>query len=137
MDKFTMDNIGLVAYGLDFNCLLGDNTFREITDIGLILSLKIKITRVLIRIAPKLARKLGLSMVDKKVTTFFSNITSENVAKRRNLNIKRSDFTQLLMDLQDNNKNKNIRFEMNDIIANCLIFFLAGKYEILLSLRTR
>lgn len=123
-----MDNIGLVAYGLDFNCLLGDNTFREMTDFGLILSLKNKFARVFIRMAPKLARKLGIALLDKKMTNFFTKITTENVAKRRNLSIKRSDFTQLLMDLQDNNENKNVRFELNDIISNCLLYFLAGKY---------
>lgn len=49
---------------------------------------------------PKLSRKLGIRQVTPEVSNFFYRVISETVEKRRKNNIDRSDFLQLLMNMQ-------------------------------------
>nr|WDY85983.1 cytochrome P450 6HX3 [Pagiophloeus tsushimanus] len=127
LDKYTMDNIGVVAFGLNFNCQLSeDDKFRKIADVLNIPTLMDKLNRLLCRLAPGLGRKLRMNLIATEITNFFENIIQENVELRRKLNTRRNDFTQIMMDLQDASEKNDNQFNMDDLIANCVAFFLAG-----------
>nr|WDY85982.1 cytochrome P450 6HX2 [Pagiophloeus tsushimanus] len=127
LDKYTMDNIGVVAFGLNFNCqLTEDDKFRQIADVNNIPTMMNKVIRLLTRLAPELSRKLGVKLLPKEIGDFFESIVRENVEQRRKLNTRRNDFTQVLMDIQDASEKDNTQFSIDDLIANCVIFFLAG-----------
>ncbi|KAL1497220.1 hypothetical protein ABEB36_008216 [Hypothenemus hampei] len=126
IDKFTMDNIGVVVFGLEFNCLITENTkFREIADRTNEPDLLVRFKRLAARIAPGLSKKFGIQTVDNDTLNFLSEMIRNNVETRRKSNIRRNDVTQLLMDLQETNES-NKKFTMNEIIANCIMFLFAG-----------
>ncbi|KAL1497095.1 hypothetical protein ABEB36_008108 [Hypothenemus hampei] len=126
IDKFTMDNIGVVVFGLEFNCLLTENTkFREIADKARRPDFSGRFQRLASRIAPGLSKILRIQTVDKGTIHFLSEMVRNNVETRRKSNIRRNDVTQLFMDLQENNES-NKKFTMNELIGNSIGFFLAG-----------
>lgn len=50
---------------------------------------------------PELSRKLGIRQITPEVSNFFFRVLTETIEKRKNNNIDRADFLQLLMKLQN------------------------------------
>jgi len=82
---------------------------------------------------PKLMEKLPISVMPTKVTKFFTSLVLDTIATREREGIVRPDMLQLLMQaqkgtLQEDNSSgsKKMKLEDEDIIAQVLLFFLAG-----------
>ncbi|XP_063929812.1 cytochrome P450 6A1-like [Zophobas morio] len=69
---------------------------------------------------PKLAKALGLRVVPKIVSDFFSNVVKDNVEYRERNNYVRNDFMQLLIKMKSNN------FTLEQIAAQSFGLFLGG-----------
>nr|QTM97428.1 Cytochrome P450 [Sitophilus oryzae] len=64
---------------------------------------------------------LGLRSNGRRTSKFFNDLVTQTVEYREKNNIYRNDFLQLLLELK---KNKTIT--MDEIIAQCFVFFVAG-----------
>lgn len=76
-------------------------------------------------VMPNLSRKLNIPLLNKEIRTFFMNLIKRTVDYRKQNNVVRKDFLQLLIDLMDDKENP---LTINELAAQCLIFFIAG-YE--------
>ncbi|XP_068900865.1 probable cytochrome P450 6a14 [Tenebrio molitor] len=74
---------------------------------------------------PDLCRKLGFRQVAKSSADFFLDIVRNTVNYREKTNTTRNDFLQLLINLK-NEKVDGEEFTIEEIAAQCFIFFLAG-----------
>ena len=131
--RFTTDVVGSTAFGLEINCLKGENEIFKIVKItneaftvnnlGMIFKMTFK----------NLARMLRMPMLPKQVSEYFMNLLSQTVTYREKNNIERNDFLQLLLQL----KNKGFldgetgeaevqKLTFNEIAAQAFIFFFAG-----------
>ncbi|XP_076234026.1 uncharacterized protein LOC143178965 [Calliopsis andreniformis] len=88
-------------------------------------SLRMTTIMLLYRMAPKLARFLGLKFVAKKDSDFFYNVISSTVKTREEQNISRPDMIQLLMETR-NRKQPGKILSIDDITYHCFSFFFAG-----------
>lgn len=80
------------------------------------------------RLCTKLAQNLGIGNIPQTVTESFTEVISKNVEYRKSQIHKMPDFLQLLIDLNESTKNEKQRFTFEDLIANVILFFLAGKF---------
>lgn len=74
---------------------------------------------------PKLCRKLGFRQIEKSAGNFFIDIVKNTVEFREKTNTVRNDFLQLLINLKNNDDDWG-QFSIEEIAAQCFIFFLAG-----------
>ncbi|KAF2879259.1 hypothetical protein ILUMI_26905 [Ignelater luminosus] len=130
LSSFTTDVIGSCAFGLECNSFTnGNSKFKEHGK-----KIFTSITRVenllhVIAVAfPNLGKYLGITIIPKNTTSFFINIVKETIEYRRKTQTARKDFLQILMDLQDDTKNTQDIFTIEDMAAQAFVFFLAG-YE--------
>lgn len=79
------------------------------------------------RLCNKLAQNLGIGNIPQTVTESFTEVISKNVEYRKSQTSKVPDFLQLLIELFESTKNEKERFTFEDLIANVILFFLAGK----------
>lgn len=82
---------------------------------------------MLSRICSKTAQMIGIVNIPDVVTQFFTEIVSENVKHRQTNHINKPDFTQLVMDLHESTKDQENPFTFDNLIANIILFFIAGK----------
>lgn len=101
--KFTTDVIGVCSFGLKMNALAEEESefrkagrkFFEIT--------RFKLLKLMIReCAPWLYKLLGSFMYDYRLNDFFINSMKETMEYRKNCNVKRNDFVDLLLEIRDN-----------------------------------
>jgi len=103
------------------------------------------------RTFPKLASKLKLKFLREKLTNFFKSLILDTMAERESKNIYRPDMINILMQVRKGNLNKDGQDETTDVnegfatvsefatksdsskdwsndelVAQCLLFFLAG-----------
>nr|ALB30225.1 cytochrome P450 [Nilaparvata lugens] len=104
MQKFNLNVIGTVAFGLNVDAC------REDPETERFLKLSIKffspslktILKILLKMCfPKLADMIRMKMIDKEVTDFFTDLVKDTIAQRKRSGQKRSDFLQLMLDLQE------------------------------------
>lgn len=125
--NFTTDVIGCVAFGLEFGSFKSkDAKFRKMGKEIFTVDFKRAVNLLLCRICENTAQNIGISNIPSVVTNFFTEVITENVKYRRENNIRRPDFTQLLMDLHDSTKGQDNHFTFDEMIANVIIFFIAG-----------
>lgn len=84
---------------------------------------------------PGLARVFHLKTVSADVASFFSEIVTKTVKYRLQNSMTRNDFLQILIDITNKNNggpNEDVSagdgttLTMNEVIAQCFVFFLAG-----------
>ncbi|KAG8184910.1 hypothetical protein JTE90_017765 [Oedothorax gibbosus] len=107
----------------------------------------------LLRVAPKLANVLGITVFSLEVVSFFKQVTLQIMEERKRTGQTRNDFLQLLMDtakevsdaqkkdLQEKGASnyedidinshilKNVtskNLSLDELVAQCVIFFIAG-----------
>ncbi|XP_043279161.1 cytochrome P450 6A1-like [Venturia canescens] len=126
--KFTTDVIGTCAFGLKMNALADENSeFRKMgrkiftPDWKNVLRMRMRES------TPWLYEIVGTLLVDWKVNNFFMNIMRDTIEYRKNNQVVRHDFIDLIMELRDN-PDKLGDIEMTDALltAQLLVFFLAG-----------
>lgn len=127
--KFTTDVIGNVAFGLDMNSIKDDNSqFREMGR-KLFDPRTTPIARALFFASFRnIARKLGMTIVPKDLAAFFLNIIGQTVDYRVKNKIERNDVMSLLVKLMQEGDNDHGKITLNELAAQCFVFFIAGEY---------
>lgn len=123
--RYTNDVIASVAFGITVNSVKDrDNIFfrkgAEATNFAGTLNM-IKFT--LLRACPTLMRILGIGFLKPSTARFFNDTVKDNVKMRDEQGLVRPDMIHLLMQARDKETSK---LDIQDIIAQAFIFFLAG-----------
>lgn len=137
--RVTNDVIATAAFGVEVNSTKNvNNDFylqgRRLTNIGIRETVKF----FLYSTVPKIMNKTGLRLFDKSKTEFLENIVQEAINYREKTGFVRPDMIHLLLEaknkghIEDDEHPREkvaantIEWTNEDIIAQCLLFFVAG-----------
>ncbi|CAH1395597.1 unnamed protein product [Nezara viridula] len=115
MSSLSMDIIASTVFGIETNVLENpDSEFRKmgkkVFDFGIVGFIKIWI----IMSFPGLGKKLGVSINNKDVVQYFTDIIKKTFSHRRKNNIHRNDFVQMMIQLQDKGHIEVRNWDAND-----------------------
>lgn len=120
-DCFTTDVIGTCAFGIKCNSLKNPNAiFRTM---GKELTAKQSLSAFARQLASwnkNLANFFGVRRFNKSVTDYFYKIVKETIEYREKHGIHRNDFMDMLIEM------KKTTLTLNEVAAQCFIFFVAG-----------
>lgn len=124
---FTTDIIGSCAFGLDCNTFKTPNSdFRKYGKEIFQLDNLRRIKFLCMFNFPKLCDIFRMKLFTEGTAKFFSQMVIETIKYREaNHHYSRNDFMQSLIELK-NQKNAEEPLTMNEIIAQCFVFFAAG-----------
>lgn len=71
-----------------------------------------------------MARKLHLKVIPDEISDFYTTVVRDTINYREQNDVVRNDFMNLLIELK-NSKADNA-LTLNQVAAQCFIFFLAG-----------
>nr|WEY36936.1 cytochrome P450 [Bemisia tabaci] len=132
MMRFAADVIGVCALGLDCHAIADEESeFRAAGRRMKPLKWKFFVRQVLRSIHPKIIPWLRWKATDRKAEDFFMGVTREAIKHREENQDKRTDFMQLLINLQ-HEEQKTLQdgaeplFTDHVVAAHVMIFFLAG-----------
>ncbi|XP_011297979.1 cytochrome P450 9e2-like [Fopius arisanus] len=123
--RYTNDVIATAAFGINVDSMKHrDNEFffrgKDATN----LSGTKRVLKFFAGITfPRLMRFLGQTYLSKETNKFFINLIHDTVTMRDERGVMRPDMIQLLMRARDSS---GIKIDMDDIVAQAFIFFLAG-----------
>lgn len=107
-----MDIIGSCAFGLKANSLRNPNSeFRQMGIRTFEMNMKSIFRTILFAFNPRFTNFLGIKSIKNDINDFFINLIKETVAYRKKYNIVRNDFLDILISLQNEEKeqvNKNV-----------------------------
>lgn len=153
--KFTIDIIASCAFGLEVDTFKHpENDFKKVADATMYPNgLKIAIKFFFLYFIPKIMKIFDISVLERKTKNFFRNTVNDTMAYREKNGIVRPDMIHLLMQTKkgklthdntiENEKTESIAaveeskvgkskvsFEWtnDELVAQCLIFFLAGEF---------
>ncbi|XP_075148978.1 putative cytochrome P450 9f2 [Haematobia irritans] len=137
--RFTTDVIASTAFGLNVNSFI--NTENEFYTMGKKLttfSFWQNIKFVLITNFGWISKLLKIDLFDKRFTNYFMDLVLKTMKYRKENVIVRPDMINLLMEAkgllaQEKPKQGNRDWNDNEMVAQCLLFFIAG-YETLSTL---
>ncbi|KAL7026328.1 hypothetical protein ACKWTF_013861 [Chironomus riparius] len=120
LQRFTIDSIGNVAFGIEPNCLENENSEfgyfgRKLANITLFGIIKF----IFGTEWPDFARKLGFGFCPKDVGDFFLKTFIQTIEFREKSNIKRNDFVSLLLGLKN-------EYTKEELAAEAFIIFFGG-----------
>lgn len=140
--KFTIDIIATCAFGLEVNSF--ENPMNEMQIIAMKAlnrgGWKSTLKFTGFRLFPGLMQLLGVKVMDPEVGEFFKATIIEAFEYRRKYNIVRPDMINLLMEVtsgkfsdedknakkEDGNEKITRKWSDDEIIAQCMTFYLAG-----------
>ncbi|KRT79223.1 cytochrome P450 [Oryctes borbonicus] len=125
---YTTDIIGSCAFGLECNSFKDPNAeFRRYGRKLFIPSFKVLVLQFLIFWIPTLPRYVPLKFTPDDAEKFFINAVKNILDYRTVNNVKRHDFIQMFLEMQEKSKAEGTEgFTLNEIAAQAFIFFLAG-----------
>lgn len=124
LSRYTTDVIGRCAFGIDCNSLKDPNAefllrgrqiFSDHRHHTLIEAMMFTF--------PDFCRKLGFKFTPEYLEKFFMGVVRETVEYREKNNVVKNDFMNILMELR---KNKETALTIEEIAAQCFLFFAAG-----------
>ncbi|KZC12362.1 PREDICTED: cytochrome P450 6a2-like [Dufourea novaeangliae] len=126
--KFTTDVIGTCAFGIEMNAIAEeDSEFRRMgkkifaADTENVLRLKVK------QYSPKFYDLLGYILPDRRIAPFFTKVVTDTIKYRKQHDLSRPDFINMLMELQKHpEKIDNIELTNSFLTAQAFVFFAAG-----------
>lgn len=142
MMQFAIDVIGTCAFGFNCNAISGsESEFRTMARKMSPGFLKFRLRHVLNSISPKIVPWLGWKGMNQEVEDFFMEVTREAIRHREENENKRTDFMQLLINLQHEERKslqKDTELVFSDYIvaAQVFVFFVAGFETISTTLAT-
>lgn len=122
--RYTTDVIGSIGFGLECDSIRNNQSeFREMGkkmfNLTQIQSLKLFLGMLM----PKEARALGLQFNSTEVNEFVKQMVTKTIGYRREHNVRRNDFMQLMIDLHDDTSDG---LTLEEISAQSFLFFFAG-----------
>lgn len=143
VSRFTTDVIGSCAFGIDCNSLKNPNSeFRQFGRKIFEPNFQRRMKNWLFFAMPReILIALGVKQTSREIETFFMNVVRDTVRYRENNDMKRKDFIQLLLQLRSRgnvnesenvldddmkNSQKGQTLTIDEIAAQCFVFFLAG-----------
>ncbi|KAK4885360.1 hypothetical protein RN001_001631 [Aquatica leii] len=122
---YSINVIGLCAFGVDCNCFENPNSdFRKFGKKVFDYTSWFRRIKMCFAFAmPNLALWLGVEAFGKDYTDFFTNIVQETIDYREKHNVVSKDLIQLLIEIKDNWKKD---MSMEELAAQVFIFFSAG-----------
>uniref|UniRef100_A0A336MM30 CSON003194 protein n=1 Tax=Culicoides sonorensis TaxID=179676 RepID=A0A336MM30_CULSO len=125
--RYALDVIGSVFYGNDVNTIdHPDQEFKRMFKLINSPNFKERLRMALLFIAPKMLDWLNMDPVNAEVTSFFLQMIKKTIRYRENNNIYRNDFLQLFIQLRQEEKSLMSRITVEEIAANCILFYNAG-----------
>ncbi|KAJ8941640.1 hypothetical protein NQ318_010666 [Aromia moschata] len=138
LSRFTIDVIGSCAFGIDCDSLKNpESEFKTFTMKVFNRSLFTTVRQFVILLIPRhVLVKLRFKLTRRDIESFFINTVRETVEYREKHQIFRKDFMHLLLQgavsddekflAKDEEAKKDGRLSLNEIAAQCFVFFLAG-----------
>lgn len=125
---YTTDIIGSCAFGLECNSFKDPNAeFRRNGREALAIGFSDLLMRFLTFWAPSLPKYLPIKYLRTDIEKFFINAVKDILDYRTTNNVKRNDFIQLFIELQEKARIEGTEgFTLNEIAAQAFVFFLAG-----------
>ncbi|EFA05733.1 cytochrome P450 6BT1 [Tribolium castaneum] len=123
--SYSTDVIVNCAFGVEVD-RLKKTEFKNYSQKALDFNTRRCIVMYLGAVFPKLCRKLGFRQIAKSAGDFFINIVRNTVEFREKTNTIRNDFLQLLINLKNDESDDWGQFSIEEVAAQCFIFFLAG-----------
>ncbi|XP_023219934.1 uncharacterized protein LOC111621915 [Centruroides sculpturatus] len=132
---YTIDVVARCAFGMNLDsCNDPNNPFVKAAD----QILNSAAWRFLIAIMlPRFARLIRLSVFDPSMSLFFKNAIMQVINNRKqSKDSKSKDFLQLMLDAENDNENSSQKkiLEMDDIVAQCVMFFISGYFTTMATL---
>ncbi|KAJ8936056.1 hypothetical protein NQ318_004957 [Aromia moschata] len=127
--RFTTDIIGSCAFGIECNSFKEpDSPFRRYGKRALELNKLELVKNAFNQNFKVVARALGSTVVNADVSKFFMKVVEDVVAYRKENQIVRKDFLQLLIDMKKRYEEDGLgdQLTMNELAAQCFVFFLGG-----------
>lgn len=127
--RYGTDVIANCAFGIECDSIKNPETeFRERSKRIFEPGLRLKLTLLLAVAFPKLAKFLKFKITEESISNFFLNVVQQNLKYRRTNNVRRNDIFQVLMDMEENNDNRetNDFLTFEEIAAQAFIFFVGG-----------
>ncbi|XP_023247964.1 cytochrome P450 6B7-like [Copidosoma floridanum] len=125
--KFTTQTIGVCVFGLDTNAIADENSeFRRFGRAVFESSFGNILRRILRDFAPFLFELLGSLKFNSRMGFFVKSMT-ETMTYRRKNEVRRNDFMDLLLELQDQPEQMG-NMDVNDrfLIGQAVVFFATG-----------
>lgn len=118
--RYVLNIIGSIVFGLDIDILADpshpfERMFKDLLSPNKWSDLR----NALQFISPKLLDLLHIPVIPSHIRDFFLEVVSTTINYRTLHKIRRNDFMQLMID-------EGEFFTLNEITANCLIFYIAG-----------
>lgn len=131
LSSFTINVIGSCAFGLECNGFSNiESPFKTYSKKLFNTTFMQTIKLTLVRTFPSVAKSLHLRLISEDVSTFYMKVVKDSVKYREKNNINKSDFLQILINLKnqkDDNTDEDLKnFTIEEIAAQCFVFFLAG-----------
>uniref|UniRef100_A0A336JYZ5 CSON009146 protein n=1 Tax=Culicoides sonorensis TaxID=179676 RepID=A0A336JYZ5_CULSO len=118
--RYVLNLIGSIVFGIDIDVLKDPNHPFEKMHKKILSADKFSdFKNTLQFLCPKLLDILPVSVLTSDVKTFFLDVVQTTIDSRAKQNFRRNDFMQLMIDNHE-------MFTLNEITANCIIFYLAG-----------
>lgn len=120
--SFLINVICSCSFGFDCNIFKEENSLFKIYANECVTWTTYKyLVQIFASCFPETARKFGVGTIPKTPSKFFTKLAEDNIKHREENSYIRNDFMQLLINL----KNEKL-LTVQEIIAQCFIFFLAG-----------
>ncbi|XP_017757759.1 PREDICTED: probable cytochrome P450 6a14 [Eufriesea mexicana] len=126
--KFTTDVIGHCIFGINMNALGDkDSEFRKMGKRIFNPTLKLFFRDVLRQFTPTLYGRIGHLLQPEGVDDFMINVIHDTIKYRKENNVFRPDFVNMLMDLKEHpEKLQNMELTDTVLAAQAFVFFAAG-----------
>lgn len=131
--RYTTDNIGRCAFGIDCNSLVNpDNEFRRVGDRVFDKPRHTGLAVFLLFSFQEIGRRLHFKILHDDVSSFVKDVIEKTIAHRESNNINRNDFIDLMLQiknkgkLDDDESGELVSLTLNEIAAQAFIFFSAG-----------
>ena len=132
--KLALDAIATSGFGIE------SNSFRDPENVFRVNAMKLvrdpkysKITdipkAIFVYLAPKLAKSIGVNVIDPKVTEFFINIVKKTMENRKSTGTKRNDIIDLFMEEFAKERADDLLSKEDKLlgfVATAIVFFFAG-----------
>lgn len=133
LGRFMTDVIASCAFGIETDCLSNPQSkFREMGRKMINFPKSKALKLIFASTFQKQAKLFGIRWNDEDVSDFFMNVVRDTIRSRKEMDIRRNDFMQLLIDMMADDEQmmeKQTHSEVlsfEEVAAQAFVFFFAG-----------